>query len=294
MVKKLCAVIMASIILLSFSGCSKVEKKIVLASKPMTEQYIITEILKQLIEKETDIKVELKSGIGGGTSNIHPAIVSGQIDMYPEYTGTGWLLVLKKNPIYEPQKLYEAVKQAYDETYDIHWSGLYGFNDTYGIAVKKELADKYGLKTYSDLAKVSSELTFGANYDFYEREDGFKGLEKAYGFNFKNKVELDIGLKYEAINSDQVDAIDVFSTDGRLKQGGLVVLEDDKNFFPSYYAATLVRNDTLKKYPELNAVLEKLTGKISNDEMTEMNYLVEIKKMDPETVAADFLKKEGL
>lgn len=294
MLKKLCAAILASILLAGFAGCSNGERKIVLASKPMTEQYIITEILKQLIEKETDIKVELKSGIGGGTSNIHPAIVSGQIDMYPEYTGTGWLLVLKKDPIYDPPKLYEAVKQAYAETFNIHWSGLYGFNDTYGIAVKRELADKYGLKTYSDLAKVSGELTFGANYDFYEREDGFKGLEKAYGFNFKNKVELDIGLKYEAINSDQVDVIDVFSTDGRLKQGGLVVLEDDKNFFPSYYAATLVRNDTLDKYPELNAVIEKLTGKIGNEEMTEMNYLVEIEKMDPETVAADFLKKEGL
>jgi glycine betaine/choline ABC-type transport system substrate-binding protein len=294
MIKKLCAAILCSIIFLSIAGCSKTEKKIVLASKPMTEQYVITEILRQLIEKETDIKVELKPGIGGGTANIHPAIVSGEIDMYPEYTGTGWLLVLKEEPIYDPQKLYEAVKKAYDETYNIHWSGLYGFNDTYGVAVKKSLADRYGLKTYSDLAKVSGEVTFGANYDFYEREDGFPGLEKAYGFSFKNKVELDIGLKYEAINSGQVDAINVFSTDGRLRQEGLVVLEDDKNFFPSYYAATLVRNETLDKYPELDEVLEKLNGKISNDEMIEMNYLVEIEKMDPGTVATDFLKKEGL
>jgi len=294
MLKKLLAFGIVVILVLNTAGCAATDKKIVLASKPMTEQYVLAEILTQLIEKDTDIKVEQKLGIGGGTSNIQPGMESGAIDLYPEYTGTGWLFVLKKDLINDPQQLYDSVKKEYAETYNIHWSGLYGFNDTFGIGVKKALADKYNLKTYTDLAKVSADLSFGAEYDFYEREDGYPGLVDTYGFAFKDKVELDIGLKYEAIDADKVDVINVFSTDAQLRKIGMVVLEDDKNFFPSYFAATLIRNDTLEKYPELETVLEKLTGQINNEEMTEMNYLVEIEKQDPKQVAADFLQKKGL
>lgn len=276
-------------------GCGKKEeKKVVIASKPMTEQYIIVEMLTELIQEKTDITVEQKLGIGGGTSNIHPAMEKGEIDIYPEYTGTGWLFVLKEELINDPMKLYEEVKKAYEEKYDIKWSGLYGFNDTYGIAMKKELAESKGIKTYSDLAAGSGTLRLGAEYDFFEREDGYPGLENTYGFDFSDKKELDIGLKYEAIGQDQVDVINIFSTDGRLKQFGLTVLEDDKNFFPSYYAATLIRSETLKKYPELEKVIEMLTDKISSEEMTEMNYMVEIEKKNPKDVAIEFMKKKGI
>lgn len=275
-------------------GCKKQEKKVVLASKPMTEQFILAEMLTQLIEENTDIVVEQKLGIGGGTSNIHPAMEKGEIDLYPEYTGTGWLFVLKEELLHNPNELYEAVKESYLEKYNIKWMGLYGFNDTFGISMKKKLAEELNITTYSDLAAVSKELSFGAEYDFYEREDGYPGLENIYDFQFEEKTELDIGLKYQAIGADEVDVINVFSTDGRLKEQGLIVLEDDQNFFPSYYAATLVREETLEKYPELEEVVEMLTGQISNEEMTEMNYLVEIEKKDPKDVATDFLKKKGL
>jgi len=280
---------------LAFSaGCAKEGKSVVIASKPMTEQYILVEILTFLIEDNTDIAVEQKMGIGGGTANIHPAMLSGEIDMYPEYTGTGWLFVLKKDLINDPQALYEATKEAYDQEYDITWSGLYGFNDTFGIAMKKDLAAELGIETYSDLAAVSPGLTLGAEYDFYEREDGYPGLESVYGFDFGKKTELDIGLKYQSITSDEVDVINVFSTDGRLEEAGLVVLKDDKNFFPSYYCATLVRNDTLARYPELAGVLAMMDGMISDGEMTYMNYLVEIENQDPKIVARDFLIEKGL
>lgn len=294
MVKKMLTILMIMVLVLSVSGCSQTENKIVLASKPMTEQYILAEILTQLIEKDTDIQVVQKLGIGGGTSNIQPGMLSGEIDLYPEYTGTGWLFVLKKDLINDPQELYTEVKKSYDEEFEIHWSGLYGFNDTYGIAVKKALAEKYGLKTYSDLAKVSDQLSLGAEYDFYEREDGYPGLENVYGFQFKEKIELDIGLKYEAIETEKVDVINVFSTDAKLKELDMVVLEDDIGFFPSYFAATLIRKETLEKYPKLEMVLEKLTGAISNEEMIEMNYHVEVEKKDPKTVASDFIEKKGL
>ncbi len=281
------------LLLLFFSACSQNNDTVVIASKPMTEQYILVEMLTQLIEDNTDIAVEQKMGIGGGTSNIHPGMLSGEIDLYPEYTGTGWLFVLKEDLINDPQELYQAVKNRYLEEYNIVWSALYGFNDTFGLAVKRELADQLGLVTYSDLAAASTQLSFGAEYDFYEREDGYPGLQETYGFDFSDTVEMDIGLKYDAIGSDQVDVINIFSTDGRLKEYNLVVLEDDLNFFPSYYAATLIRSETLDKYPELEGVLSMMDGLISNDEMTEMNYLVEIEKMDPKEVAKEFLLSKG-
>lgn len=274
-------------------SCTEKEK-IVIASKPMTEQYIIAEMLTYLIEDNTDLEVEKKLGIGGGTSNIHPGMINGEIDIYPEYTGTGWMFVLKKDLINDPMVLYSSVKESYSQEFDIWWSSLYGFNDTYGIAVKEEIAEKFNLKTYSDLARESQSLSLGAEYDFYEREDGYPGLEGTYGFNFKDKKEIDIGLKYEAISQDQVDVINVFSTDGRLKEHNLVVLEDDLNFFPSYYAATLVREEALDKHKSLKKVLEMLDNKISNEEMTYMNYLVEIEKKDPQKVAMDFLIDKGL
>lgn len=284
-------------ILLSFSAltsCSKEKKQIVLACKPMTEQYILAEILTQLIEDKTDIKVEQKLGIGGGTSNIHPGMEKGEIDIYPEYTGTGWLFVLKEDPIKDMNKLYDSVKKGYKEKYNIVWSGLYGLNNTYGLAVSKTLADEHNLKTFSDLAKISSELTFAANPDFFERDDGYNELSATYNFKFKNTKSIDIGLRYDALQGKEVDVISVFTTDAKLNDGNVFSLEDDLNYFNAYHGATLVRGETLKKYPELEAVLEKLTGKISNVEMVAMNYKVEIENEDPKTVATNFIKEKGL
>lgn len=292
--KKIFASALALIMVISLVGCGSKTKKVVVASKPMTEQYILAEMITALIESNTDIKVEKKLGIGGGTSNIQPAMLKGEIDIYPEYTGTGWLFVLKKDLIKDPAKLYEEVKKEYSAKYAIKWLGLYGFNDTYALAIKKSVADKLNINTYSDLASKSDSLKFGAEPDFYEREDGYKGLQKEYGFKFKEKREMDIGLKYEAINSDNVDVINAFSTDALLKKYDLKVIKDEKNFFPSYFATTLIREETLKKYPELEKVLNKLEGKINDDEMTQMNYLVEKEKKDPKDVAMEFLKSKGL
>jgi glycine betaine/choline ABC-type transport system substrate-binding protein len=293
--KKLFLILLTCILLTTVIGCSNnSNKKVVIASKPMTEQYIIAEILTQLIEGETDIKVEQKLGIGGGTSNIHPAMEKGEIDMYPEYSGTGWLFVLKQDLINDPQELYEAVKQEYLKEYQIKWLELYGFNDTYALVINKDIADKYNINTYSDLAKYSKDLVFGAEYDFYERDDGYEGLKSVYNLDFDKKVELDIGLKYDAINSNKVDVINAFSTDAKLENSNLKVLIDDKNFFPSYFATTLVREETLEKYSELEGLLNKLAGTISNEKMIEMNYEVEIEKKDPKVVAKEFLQEQGL
>lgn len=277
-----------------FLGCSKQGKTVVVASKPHTEQYLLAEIVSQLIEGNSDIKVEKKLGIGGGTSNIQPAMLKGEIDIYPEYTGTGWLFVLKHDVIADPHALYDAVKKEYKDKFDITWTGLYGFNDTYALAVKETLAQKYNLQTYSDLAKVSNTLIFGGEPDFFARPDGYPGLEKTYGLTFKSTKQMDIGLKYQALEAGDVDVIDAFSTDGLLKKYKLKSLTDDKNFFPGYQAATLIRGETLKKYPELQGILAKLDGQINDQEMIEMNYQVDSMKKDPAAVAKQFLLSKGL
>lgn len=283
------------VVAVALVGCTgKEEKKVVVASKPMPEQYIIAEMLALLIESETDIQVEKLLGVGGGTSNIHPAMLEGDIDLYPEYTGTGWLFVLKKDLIRDPEALYEETKKAYLEQYGIHWTGLYGFENAYGLAVTREIAEQYGLRTISDLAAVSPQLTFSANGDFLEREDGYAGLQSTYGLDFGTLNEIDIGLRYEVLRSGETDAMTVFTTDGQLSEAEVKILEDDLNFFPAYDAATLVRAETLEKYPELEPVLEKLTGQISNEEMVQMNYAVEKENKDPAEVAKAFLEEKGL
>jgi glycine betaine/choline ABC-type transport system substrate-binding protein len=270
------------------------DKKVVIGSKPMAEQYILAEMLGLLIENHTDIAVEMKLGIAGGTSNLHPALENGDIDMYPEYSGTGWLFVLKEDLIREPDELFQKTKEAYKENYDLIWTKPYGFNNTFALAMKEKKAEELGIETFTDLSKHSSDLRFGSEYDFYDRDDGYPALVDTYGFNFKEENELDIALKYQAIDSEEVDVINSFSTDGLLKEYNMKVLTDDKNFFPSYQAATVVRGETLQKYPELEEVFDKLSGKITDDEMIEMNYQVEKKNRDPKKVAEEFLKEKGL
>ena len=251
-------------------------------------------MLKQLIEDRTDLSVEITKGVGGGTSNIHPAMVKGDFDMYPEYTGTSWSFVLKKKEIPEHDILYKELIREYKQQYHLEWTGLYGFNNTYGIAVTKETAQRYHLKTYADLASVSSRMSFGAEYDYYERDDGYDAMVKANDFHFKKSVDLDIGLKYDALLKGEVDAILVFTTDGRISDPAIVVLQDESNYFEKYYAGTVVREETLAAYPQLRSVLELLNGQISEKEMAEMNNDVETHGRNETDVARDFLVKKQL
>ncbi len=275
-------------------GCTQEEKKVVVASKPHSEQYILAEIITLLIETNTDIVVEQKMGIGGGTSNIHPAMMNGEIDIYPEYSGTGWLFVLKQDLVNDSDELYELNKEMYEEQFNLIWLDRYGFNNTYALAMPMNLAEELDVKTYTDLGKVSNQLKFGAEYDFYERDDGYNALAEIYGFKFKEKKELDIGFKYQAIGSKDVDVINAFSTDGLIQEYELKVLIDDKNYFPAYQAATVIRKETLDLYPELENILNLMAGLISDDEMVGMNYKVEKLNEDPKEVAREFLIMKGL
>ena len=276
-----------------FSLNSKKDKTINIATKPMTEGYILGQMLTELIEQDTDLKVNMTTGVGGGTSNIHPAMLKGEFDLYPEYTGTSWEAVLKKEGSYDESK-FDELQKEYKEKYNLEYVNLYGFNNTYGLAVNKDIAEKYNLKTYSDLAAVSNNLIFGAEYDFFEREDGYKELQKVYNVDFKKKIDMDIGLKYQAMKDKKIDVMVIFTTDGQLAISDVVVLEDDKKMYPSYRAGTVVRSEILSKYPELKAVLEKLNNILDDKTMADLNYQVESEGKKPEDVAREYLQEKGL
>ncbi len=267
------------------------EKPLVVATKPSSEQYILGEILSLLLEKH-HIPIKRAFGIGGGTMNIHPALIRGDFDLYVEYTGTAWVNTLK-NPL--TQKVdFETIKKRYEKEFNLLWVGLLGFNNTYSLAISKEDAQKYAIETFSDLALHSPNFDFGAEFDFFEREDAFKGLVKAYRFHFRSLHEMDINLRYKSFESHKINALDVFTTDAQIKELDLKVLKDDKGFFPNYQAGIVIRKEIVKKYPEALEILEKLDSKINDEMMQDLNYQVEVLKKSPKIVAKDFLERLGL
>ena len=280
--------------LVFLSGCESKKDTIHIATKPMSEQFILGEMLALLIEENSDLHVKITKGVGGGTSNIHPAMIKGDFDLYPEYTGTGWLVILKKDTLLPPDQLFSELQKEYSREYGLKWVAPYGFNNAYSLAVSNEMAKKYNLKTFSDLALYPDLFTFGAEYDFYEINDGYADLCAYYNLKFKKNLDMDIGLKYEAMRSGKIDVINIFTTDGQLSHANLTILKDDKHFFPSYYCATIVREETLKEHPELERILEKMNGILTDQEMADMNYKVDVEHCTEREVAVEFLKKKGL
>ena len=263
-----------------------------MATKPLTEQFILASMMKTLIEQDTDLTVKLTEGVGGGTMNIQPAMVKGEFDFYPEYTGTGWNNVLKMEGLYS-EALFDQLVAGYKEL-GMSWVGMMGFNNTYGIAVRTEIAQQYNLKTLSDLAAVAPQLVFGANYDFFERLDGFDALCQAYGLRFKDTVDMEMGLKYDAIRQKEIDVVNAFTTDGQLSASNVTVLADDKGFYPSYMCGFVVRDEVLAAHPELLDVFKKVENILTDEKMARMNYLVDVEGQDPAAVATNFLKEAGL
>lgn len=280
--------------LVFLSGCESKKDTIHIATKPMSEQFILGEMLALLIEENSDLHVKITKGVGGGTSNIHPAMIKGDFDLYPEYTGTGWLVILKKDTLLPPDQLFSELQKEYSREYGLKWVAPYGFNNAYSLAVSNEMAKKYNLKTFSDLALYPDLFTFGAEYDFYEINDGYADLCAYYNLKFKKNLDMDIGLKYEAMRSGKIDVINIFTTDGQLSHANLTILKDDKHFFPSYYCATIVREETLKEHPELERILKKMNGILTDQEMADMNYKVDVEHRTEREVAVEFLKKKGL
>ncbi|MGE4549480.1 MAG: glycine betaine ABC transporter substrate-binding protein [Intestinibacillus sp.] len=279
---------------LPLTACSAGSNTITVGSKDFGENIVLGEMLAQLVEHDTDLKVNRKLNMGG-TFVCFEAIKNGQIDVYPEYTGTALTAHLKMDVITDADESYRVVSEEFASQFDIAWLQPFGFNNTYTLAVTNEAYEKYGLKTYSDLAKVSDQLVFGAEHEFFDREDGYDGLVKVYGLTFKGEPKkMNVSLKYQAIGNGDIDVTDAFSTDGPIKQYNLKVLEDDKHFFPPYYAAPIVRQEALDAHPELGDVLDKLAGQIDDAAMTGLNYRIDVQGEDVSVVAKDFLTEKGL
>jgi osmoprotectant transport system substrate-binding protein len=288
----LLAILIAAVI--AFSGCTAGAGTVTIGSKDFGENIVLAEMYAQLIEAHTDLKVERKLNMGGTFVNFE-ALKKGDIDLYPDYTGTALTAQLKMDVITDPDEAYRVVKEEFDKQFNLKWLEPVGFNNTYALAVTQEVYGQYGVETYSDLAAVSENLVFGAEHEFFDRQDGFDGLVDAYGFTFKGEpLKMNVALKYQAIGNGDMDVTDAFSTDGPIKQYNLKVLEDDKNFFPPYYLAPVVRKDTLAKHPEIEAVLNKLAGRIDEATMTELNYRIDVESEDIAAVAKDFLTSQGL
>lgn len=266
-----------------------------IATKPMTEQFILGEMLKLVIEDTTDYSVELTKGIGGGTNNIMPAMESGDFDLYPEYTSSGYIMVLKHDSDgISDEDIWKQLQKEYKDKYDMSWIGQYGFNNTYALIIREEAAKKYNLTKTSQLADVSDELVFGGNSDYIERKDGFHLLCDTYGLKFKDVKDIDIGLKYEALKKGDIDVSNGFTTDAQLSNDNVRVLEDDKHLQVNYFCSNVVRNDTLKSHPRLEEAIMKLDNSITDKEMASLNYKVEVEGKEDVQVAKDYLTEKGI
>jgi osmoprotectant transport system substrate-binding protein len=279
--------------ILVFTGCAK-NDSITIGSKDFGENIVIAEMLSQLVEAHTDLKVNRKLNLGGTFVNFN-AIKNDQIDVYPEYTGTGLTAHLKMDVVNDPDESYRIVSEEFLKQWDIVWLEPFGLNNTYTLAVTPEVYETYGVETYSDLIPYAPDLVFGAEHEFFDRQDGFDGLVDLYGFQFKGEpMKLNASLKYQAIGRGDMDVTDAFATDGPIKQYNLKILEDDLGFFPPYHAAPIVRKEVLDKHPELKNVLNMLGGRLDDETMTELNYLVDVEGKAVEQVASEFLKSQNL
>jgi osmoprotectant transport system substrate-binding protein len=268
---------------------------VIVGSKDFTEQFIVAEMYAQLLENE-GFTVERKLNLGG-TPIAHEAMMNGDIDLYPEYTSTGLLTMLKLDPIQDAQEIYTTVKSGYEQQYNLTWLTPSPFNDTQALAMTKEVAAQYGIQTYSDLSQKASELVLGGPAEFLEREDGLKGLQQAYGgFEFKEVKQLGTGsLRYQALLEGQVDVVVAFGTDGAIKGNDLLLLVDDLVFYPIYNVAPVIRQDTLEKYPQIEKILNDFAPLLTDEIMSGLNWQVDGPEgKEPADVARAFLLEKGL
>ncbi|NRP89395.1 Osmoprotectant-binding protein OsmX [Ensifer adhaerens] len=262
-------------------------------SKNFTEQYILAEMYAALLEK-AGFQVERKINLGG-TLIAHQALTTGQIDLYPEYTGTALSSVVKGTMSTDPDKVYNEVRDFYAKNYNLTWLKPTGINNGYVIVVRKETADANNLKSLSDLAKVANTLVFGGGAEFPDRADGLPGLKRVYNAEFKEfKQFAKLGLRYDALSQKEIDVANGAATDWQIGAQGLTALDDDKGLFPPYYVAPVVRQQVLEANPKLKDVLESLGSHLDNATMRVLNAKVETDHEEPKDVAEAFLKEKGL
>jgi osmoprotectant transport system permease protein len=269
-------------------------KNIVIAGKLGAEPEILINMYKLLIEDETNLTVELKTGLGK-TSFVFNALKSGDIDVYPEFTGTAISEFLKETATSTDRtEVYQQARDGMLEKFDMQMLKPMNFNNTYALAVPKGTAEQYHLTSISDLLPVQKSINAGFTLEFNDREDGYIGIQKLYGIKLGTIITMEHKLRYNAIKAGDINLVDAYSTDSELELYNLTVLEDDKHLFPPYQGAPLLRTETVEKYPEIKEALNRLSGKISDDEMRQMNFQVNVEGESAQKVAKDFLEEVGL
>jgi osmoprotectant transport system permease protein len=266
--------------------------RIAVGSKDFSEQLILGEILAQAIEAETGVTVDRRFDLGGNLA--HEALVVGEIDIYPEYTGTALLAILNSRPMKDPREVSRLVAEEYARRFDLVWTEPFGFNNTFAILVRGDDARRLNLKTITDAARISAQWRAGFGQDFMSRADGYPGFARTYGFHFQEIREMDLSLTYRALAENQVDLIAGNSTDGLIARYGLVQLEDDRKYFPPYDAVPVARRAMLEKYPKVRDVLKRLGGILTVEEMRKLNFAVDGEKRQAKDVAREFLLEKRI
>ena len=282
------ALVMSMALSLAACGQSKSNGPVIrVGSKDFTESLIVGEIYALALE-DAGYTVERKLNIAG--SLVHTAITSGDIDLYPEYTGTGLLSILQLPMDSDPDRVYQTVKNAYAEQFQITWLDSTAVNDTQGIAVRTQVAEQYGIFTISDLQREAAHIRFCSQGEFEYREDGIPGLTGLYGpFDFASIKVYDSGIKYQILEQDEADACPGYSTDAQLvNTDKFTYLEDDKGFWPPYYLAPIVRNEVLEANPEIATILNAISAKLDTETMVSLNAKVDIEHMEVDEVALWF------
>jgi osmoprotectant transport system substrate-binding protein len=281
-------------LILPLASCGSERREIVIGSKNFSEQALLAEILAQHLEARLHQPVTRRFYLAGSYI-CQQALLAGRIDAYVEYTGTALTAILHDPIQSDPSAVFERVKNEYQTRFVLQVFPALGFNNTFAIVVRGEDARRLNLKTIDDAAKYTPEWRAGFGYEFMERPDGYAGLAKVYGLKFNAAPRiLDLGLLYRALLSEQVDIVAGNSTDGLIAARDLIILEDDKHYFPPYQAVPIVRQASLSRFPGMSAAIQELAGKISDAEMRKMNYGVDGERRDIAEVAREFLRSRGL
>jgi osmoprotectant transport system substrate-binding protein len=276
------------------TSCRAPRPQIVIGSKFFTEQVVLAELLAQHIEARTGIHVERKTNLGG-TLLVHKAMQAGQVDLYVEYTGTALNAVLNESPTGDSSAVYQRVKQLYGQRFNFEVSEPLGFENTFAMIIRGEDAQQLHLQRMIDLVPVAPQWRLGVGFEFLERSDGFKGWSERYGLHFAQQPRvMDLGLIYRALQDHKVDIVAGNSTDGVIDSLHLVILEDDRHYFPPYDAVPIVRRATLEKFPQLRGALAELGGKISGPDMRHLNYLVDGEQRDVAAVVREYRQSHNL
>lgn len=283
--------------LLPAGSALSADNKLVIGSKPFTENRLLAEIFAVLIEARTDLQVERQFNLGA-TGICFEALRKGAIDIYPEYTGTALAAILNQPLNLAPEAAFNQVKREFASRYDIHWLQPLGFNNTYALVMRAEQVERENIVSISDLSRLPQStqagIKLGFSHEFMARDDGWPALKKAYNLPFEQVSNLEHGVAYTALIDGKIDIMEAYSTDGKLRRYPLKLLRDDKGFFPPYQASALVAGPTLKAHPELRALLDELGGKIDDKTMQDLNYRVEEAGQSLEQVARSYLRSSGL